>query len=256
MKISVITISFNSAKTIEETIQSVITQDYDDFEYVIIDGDSTDGTQDIVKKYTDKVNVFISEKDSGISDAFNKGILHSTGELIVMINSDDRLIPGALKAVAEAYTEKGTIFCTNVLLHNDDTGHEVRMRPSRTFPRIPLLRRPAHQGMYIPRAVYDEIGLYDTRIKVPIDIDLIVRAYTRGVKFVFAEMDTAIFRIGGVTSIPVWHKRKDFMRVVTNNGGNVVEAFFYWLFVSGCEVMKKILNVFNPDMFRKLRYRK
>ena len=256
MKISVITICFNSAKTIEETIQSVISQDYDDFEYVIIDGASTDGTQDIVKKYGDRIDVFVSEKDSGISDAFNKGILRSSGELIVMINSDDKLIPGALKAVAEAYTEKGAIFCTNVILKNYETGVEVRQHPSRTFPRVPLLRIPAHQGMYIPRAVYDEIGLYDTAIKIPIDIDLIVRAYTRGVKFVFAEIDTATFRIGGATSIPVWHKKNDFMRVVTNNGGNKFEAYFYWLFVCACEVGKKILNVINPDTFRKLRYRK
>ena len=92
-KISVITITFNSAATLEETILSVTSQDYPDLEYVIIDGGSTDGTLDIIRKYQDKIQIVVSEPDRGISDAFNKGIARATGEIVGIINSDDILLP-------------------------------------------------------------------------------------------------------------------------------------------------------------------
>ena len=94
-KISLITISYNSKKHIEDTILSVTTQNYDNYEYIIIDGASTDGTLDIINKYQDKITTIITEPDKGISDAFNKGIRLCTGDIIGIINSDDILLPGA-----------------------------------------------------------------------------------------------------------------------------------------------------------------
>ena len=87
-KISIVTITYNSEKTLEETIQSVVSQEYNNFEYLIIDGGSTDHTLDIVNKYRDKIAVVVSETDKGISDAFNKGIRLATGEIIGIINSE------------------------------------------------------------------------------------------------------------------------------------------------------------------------
>ena len=98
--ISIVTICFNSAATIEETILSVLGQNYPLLDYVIIDGGSTDGTIDIVERYKDKLGYFRSEPDEGISDAFNKGIKNSKGDIIAIINSDDILLPGALNKVA------------------------------------------------------------------------------------------------------------------------------------------------------------
>lgn len=100
-KISLITISYNSKKHIEDTILSVTTQNYDNYEYIIIDGASTDGTLDIINKYQDKITTIITEPDKGISDAFNKGIRLCTGDIIGIINSDDILLPGALSVVAK-----------------------------------------------------------------------------------------------------------------------------------------------------------
>ena len=96
-RITVITISYNSSATIEATLKSVTTQDYKNMEYVVIDGGSTDGTQSIIDRYRSHISFYVSEPDRGISDAFNKGIAHSTGDLIVCINSDDQLLPGALE---------------------------------------------------------------------------------------------------------------------------------------------------------------
>ena len=100
-KISIITISFNSDKTLEDTINSVISQDYPNLEYLIVDGGSKDRTLDIVDKYRDKIDVVVSEPDKGISDAFNKGIQLATGEIIGIINSDDLLMPGALQEISD-----------------------------------------------------------------------------------------------------------------------------------------------------------
>ena len=99
-RITIITISFNSEKTLEQTIKSVVGQGYDNLEYIIIDGGSTDGTLDIVNRYRNYITVVVSEKDTGISDAFNKGIVRASGEVIGIINSDDLLADGALAALS------------------------------------------------------------------------------------------------------------------------------------------------------------
>ena len=114
-RITVITITYNSAATLEETIRSVTMQDYPALEYVIIDGGSTDGTLDIVQKYKDQIQVVVSEPDKGISDAFNKGVTRATGEIIGIINSDDILLPGALQKLAEAYDPRVDVYSGLIL---------------------------------------------------------------------------------------------------------------------------------------------
>ena len=102
-KISIITVCYNSEKYLEETIQSVLRQNYQNVEYIIIDGGSTDNTVSIIDKYRQYITYFVSEPDNGISDAFNKGIRVATGDVIGIINSDDLLEEGALERVAQEY---------------------------------------------------------------------------------------------------------------------------------------------------------
>jgi len=97
--VSIITIVYNGVRHIEDTIKSVITQTYPNIEYIIIDGNSTDGTQEVIKRYEHKIARWISEKDRGISDAFNKGIAMASGALIGMINADDWYEPDAIASV-------------------------------------------------------------------------------------------------------------------------------------------------------------
>ena len=104
-KISIVTVCLNSEKTIERTIQSVLSQSYNNIEYIIIDGGSTYGTLDIVNKYKDKVSYVISEKDNGVYDAFNKGLKVFTGELIGFVNSDDYLMPSAMNILCEYFNK-------------------------------------------------------------------------------------------------------------------------------------------------------
>ena len=107
MKISIVTVTLNSEKTLERTIKSVLGQNYSDVEYIIIDGGSTDGTLNIIEKYKDKISKVISEKDNGLYDAMNKGIKLSTGDIVGILNSDDFFYnEEVLSIVANSFEDK------------------------------------------------------------------------------------------------------------------------------------------------------
>lgn len=112
-KISIVTICYNSQDYIEDAINSIISQDYNNKEFVIVDGCSTDNTLQIIEKYKNQIDIVISEPDKGISDAFNKGINVSTGDIIGLINSDDLLCEGALKKLAQHYRPGVDVFRGN-----------------------------------------------------------------------------------------------------------------------------------------------
>src|ERR1700733_12228454 len=106
MKIGLVTPSFNSAATIEETIQSVLGQEGVDLEYVVMDGGSTDGTVEIIKKYESRLSWWVSERDGGQAEALNKAFSRLTGKVLSFLNADDVLMPGALKTIADAFTAR------------------------------------------------------------------------------------------------------------------------------------------------------
>ena len=256
-KITIITICYNSAATIERTIRSIINQDYANREYIIVDGLSTDSTLDIVNRYRDRIDIVISEKDQGISDAFNKGIRQATGDVIVLINSDDIMLPGALSKVAQAWDAETDVLGTNVIMKDANTGYECREVPSTSFPLMPFFRHVAHQGAYISRECYSRYGLYDTNIRWPMDLEFLMRVYTRGGKFRHADIDTALFLSGGTTnSNSIFRKKKDYLYLVRKNGGNSLQAWTFYLFLVATQVVKKCLSPFGGNFAQKLRYRK
>ena len=255
-KISIITVCYNSALTIEKTIQSVVSQDYANREYIVVDGLSSDNTMDIVNKYRDQIDVIISEKDQGISDAFNKGIRRATGDIIVMINADDILLPGALSKVAQVWTPEIDVLATNVIMKDAETGYECREVPSTTFPLMPFFRHVAHQGAYISWECYQKYGLYDTNIRWPMDLELLMRVYVQGGRFHHADIDTAVFISGGTTnSNSILKKKKDYLYIVRKNGGNSLQAWTFYMYLVATQVIKKGMSVFGSNFAQKLRYR-
>lgn len=255
-KISVITICYNSASTIEETIRSVISQDYHNYEYLVIDGASKDGTQAIVERYKDKIAVFISEPDKGVSNAFNKGIQRATGDLIVLINSDDYLLPSVLSEVAKSWDGKSDIWSGNYLALNEKSNEKHRIRPSLSFPVMPFFRRPVHQGRFIAKALYDRIGGYDETIRVPMDLEFLMRADRLGATFQYADIDVAVFRLGGATSQSIFGKKKDYLACVQKNGGNALQAHLFYYFLVVTQQTKLLLSKTGKDLARILRYKK
>ena len=200
-KITIVTISYNSEKTIERTIQSVISQKYDNTEYWIIDGKSTDSTMKIVKEYAEKYDFikYISEKDNGISDAFNKGIKKATGELIGLINSDDCLAEEALQTVNEIYLKtKADVIYGDTIVHDVDNGltlYKHAGKPEQLKYEMPFI----HQSSFIKRSVYEEYGMYSSEYKICMDYDMLARIFRKGCTFANTEKILSIFQYGGTS---------------------------------------------------------
>lgn len=227
IKISIITISYNSEKTIERTIQSVISQEYSFLEYLIIDGGSKDNTLEIVNKFRDKIDVIISEPDKGISDAFNKGIRLATGEIIGIINSDDLLLPGALKAICDCYNPDIDVYRGRLIINDPKTGYKF----SSGVPELNCSvshyagLKVNHPSTFIAKKAYERVGLYKTKVRYIMDIDMLFRLTNAGCSFVYVPYDLALFNLGGATSDALYKKVTERYQVVRENGGSFYLAF-------------------------------
>lgn len=179
--ISVATACYNSAKTIERTILSVLAQTYDNYEYWIIDGGSTDDTIAIVKKYEKDFNGklhIISEKDNGIYDAMNKGVRNSQGVLVGLLNSDDYYAPNALEHVAETYVKENypLIVINGDMIRvseTDEVIHRYRFKQELVDKKEYF----GHPSMFAAKAVYEKIGLYDETYRFAADAEWQCRAH-------------------------------------------------------------------------------
>lgn len=256
-RISIITITYNCASTIRETMESVLAQDYPQLDYVLIDGGSSDKTTEIINEYKSQLGYVCSEKDRGISDAFNKGIAHAKGELIGIINSGDLLMPGALHALAEHYSEDIDIYRTNVRIHNPETGKSYREVPSMQFPICPIRIHVAHPGTFITANAYKKWGTYGVDLRYVMDLDLLTRMYRHGARMQYIDLDSTTFILGGTTSTAMKNKRFDYEQLVIRNGGSLLRAKIYYLEMLSVDIAKRIITgVFSLDTLKRLHYGK
>ena len=201
MLVSIITITFNSEKHLEQTIQSVIGQDYPDIEYIIVDGGSTGGTLDIIKKYEKKIAKWVSEPDKGIADAMNKGIRMASGGIIGIIHSDDYYEPGAISAAVKAFEEHPGIGVVHgdLRMLNVDGGASYIVSPPKNPAssawEIPVL----HSTVFVRKAIYDRHGVFDLSYRIAMDHDLFLRYIKNGVKFHYINRVIAAMRLGGLS---------------------------------------------------------
>lgn len=219
-KISIITITYNSAKTVEEAIKSVVSQGYPNLEYLIIDGASKDDTLEIVNKYKDQIALIQSEPDKGISDAFNKGIKKAIGEIIGIINSDDILLPGALQTIADAYDPNIDVYSGNVLFWNDSNGMTCISKPDIYFGKLKLQYGIAHPSRFIRKDAYERFGLYDIRFRYCMDSNLLCRFFLKGAKFIHIDQELTKFRMGATTADSIYKKKEDYRLFVQCYGGS------------------------------------
>ena len=196
MKISIITVTLNSEKTLQETIDSVAGQNYDDLEYIIVDGGSTDSTLDIIKKNNNKISRWISEKDYGISDAFNKGIKLSSGDVVGIINSDDMLSDDALNTIEKNMREDTDVLYGNAISFAEDISPYLERASSLDglYTSMVLL----HPAVFVRKSAYEQYGFFDIQYKCCMDRDLLLRMYTHGAKFQYIDTVLAKIRQGGV----------------------------------------------------------
>lgn len=257
IKISIITITYNSEKTLEQTIKSVVDQGYANLEYIIIDGGSKDGTLDIVNKYRDKIAVVVSEKDNGISDAFNKGIKRATGDVIGIINSDDLLAEGALKALSEAFDDNNDVYRGNLLIWDDTNGTQYVNIPTMHFDIKRNLLSVCHPSTFISRKAYDKWGVYNVDMRYMMDADILFRFYRKGATFKHIDRSLAIFRLGGVTSDNWKKKIPEYKKVLKDNGASDWEIFKRMSVYKVRNNLKTILfKLLGPEKSRDLFYKK
>jgi glycosyltransferase involved in cell wall biosynthesis len=180
-KISIITPSFNQGEFIEETIRSVLLQDYPNFEYIIIDGASSDNTLSIINKYEKWITLWISEKDRGQAHAINKGFKRATGDILAWLNSDDFYAPHALAKVAEANkNNEGTIIAGKIVDFDNNNGHQTIVKQYNiSFESIVKFwegNQWWHQpGLFFPTAAVKKIGYLDENLHYGMDYDLLCR---------------------------------------------------------------------------------
>ncbi len=203
MKISVITISYNAGDTIEETILSVVNQDYPDIEYVIIDGGSTDQTKTIISKYQSQISTYISEPDNGIYDAMNKGLSLATGDLIALLNADDVYAASSvLTNVCKALEANATDACYGDLEYVKRLNPDkvIRKWVSGVFIRENFRKgwMPPHPAFFVKRRIYQEFGNFNTDLKTSADYELMLRfLYRYKVSTCYLPMVLVKMKVGG-----------------------------------------------------------
>lgn len=225
--VSVVTICRNSANTITATIESVLRQQIEGrLEYIVVDGVSNDGTQDIVLSYGPLVSKFISEPDNGISEAFNKGIGLSNGDIIGLINSDDQLTDNSLAFVERYFLEHPEVD----VIHGDILLYEnglfiKRIKPPRYWwlPwRLIVINHPA---TFVRRRVYEQYGLFDTSFRFAMDIDIFLRWKNGGLVIRYLPEVFARMEGGGIGGQNAWLAFAENRRAMLKNG-------YSWLLAS------------------------
>lgn len=220
MTISIITATYNSAATLRDTFESVLRQDYTDYEYIVVDGGSKDGTVDIISQYQPRFGAklkWISEPDNGIYDAMNKGIGMATGHVVGILNSDDFYTRhDILSQVAEAMRDDNVDAVYGDIHYVDDSDLTkcVRYYSSKRFGRR-LMRcgfMPAHPSFYCRRSIYERHGAFDTAYKVAADFECLLRfIFIHRISTRYLPLDFVTMRTGGA-STSGWSSHRRILR--------------------------------------------
>jgi glycosyltransferase involved in cell wall biosynthesis len=207
LKISIITVTYNSASTLEETILSVINQNYKECEYIIIDGGSTDETLQIIEKYKGKVSHFISEKDKGLYDAINKGINKATGDIVGILHSDDFYTDNT---VIEKYLETfkknncDAVYADLFYVDKNNTHKIIRNWKSGNYSEGAFLNgwMPPHPTFFVKREMYQQFGKFNLQFKTAADYELMLRfIHKEKIHLTYLPYHTIKMRVGGKSNI-------------------------------------------------------
>jgi glycosyltransferase involved in cell wall biosynthesis len=236
LKVSIITVSFNSVNTISDTIRSVLSQTYTDLEYIIVDGSSTDGTTEIVNSFGNGISKFISEPDAGMYDAINKGIEVSTGDVVGILNSDDFFYDNnVIERVAELFRKYDidSVYGDDQFVDPENTSKVVRYYSSKHFNigKFKFGYMPAHPSFFVKRELFEKFGYYKTDYKIAADFELLVRfLYVNHITSKYLEMPFNSMRTGGVSNRSLRSNfilNKEIARACKENGIYTNYLFIY-----------------------------
>ena len=223
MKVSIITVVKNNVSTIKHAIESVLGQTYNNIEYIVIDGGSTDGTYDIVEKYNNKIKKFISEMDNGLYDAMNKGLNHASGDIVGILNSDDVYFnKHVIEDVVKTFKEKklDSLFGDLFYVEKNNIDKVVRYWKSSEFKLGSFAKgwHPQHPSFFVKNEIYKKYGVFDTSMEVSADFDLMLRFLERHkISTAYLPKVLVKMRIGGESN-------KSIRNIITSNR-SILRAF-------------------------------
>jgi glycosyltransferase involved in cell wall biosynthesis len=249
-KVSIITICFNAEKTIAQTIQSVLNQQYENLEYIIIDGASKDSTNKIIETYKQSLSKVISEPDKGLYDAFNKGLNQVTGDIVGILNADDfyphsSVITNVVALFksnpeAEAISTSVKIFKHNQFIQPFRTYHAKSFKPWQF--RIGI--QPPHPGFFITANALSKVGKYNEAYRISGDFDWLLRAiWVNKIKIAYSNLVTVFMRDGGLSASGFSSKKRmnaENLKALRSNGIYSNLVFIY---------SKYLLKVFQLNLF-------
>ena len=259
--ITIVTVSLNAVAHIDQTIKSLLINEYPKVELILIDGGSTDGTINIINTYKTFFHAVISEQDGGISDAFNKGIRNATGDIIGLVSADDYLLPGALEAVAECFlvNDRPDVIHGNVVYLDMESGKKSVSRPDVSLKSAFVGQPVKHGATFVARAAYEKYGVFDTRYKCAMDYDLILRMIVRGARFVYIDQELEVLRTGGISQRRRELTRRESREISIRHGCSPLKAnaYYHWKVAKDVakSVLKKTRGTRLLEFYRKLRGR-
>ncbi len=256
--VSILTPSYNQGRFLEETIRSVLTQDYPNLEYIIVDGGSSDGSVDIIRRYAERLSWWVSEPDRGQTDAINKGFARATGEIFAWLNSDDTYLPGAVSAAVhclQAHPEASLVYADANLV--DEDGRIIGRFPSRQTNLNKLLRGSVHipqQTAFFRASAWNQVAPLDPTFQFAMDYDLWVRL-AKLAPLVYSPGLWANFRLHGAGKSIAMDDRcyPEMIRVYQREGGSqlsllgirwfIRRMFYAWL---PLKLRVRLHQIFNP----------
>lgn len=234
LKISIITVCYNSAATIEDTILSVASQNHKNIEHIIIDGASTDGTMEVIARHRHALAVVVSEPDQGVYDAMNKGLRHASGDVVGFLNADDVYMDEeAVSHIAKAFhdTEVDACYADLIYVESDNPQNLVRSWKSRPFSPG-LFKRgwmPAHPTFFVRRRIYEKYGGFDLQYRLQADFELTMRFLEiYRIRSVYIPKVLVRMRMGGLTNRSVLNVLRgniEAYRACRKNGFKVTPFF-------------------------------
>lgn len=251
MKVSLITVTYNSSETLQHTIDSVAKQDHSEIEYLIVDGASKDKTVEVIQSNSNVVSKWISESDRGLYDAMNKGIKLVTGDIVGIINSDDFYHrPDAISEVVKAFQESNAqcVYADVRFVSPDNLDKTVRYYHSGRFTPEKFKRgiMPAHPTFFTYRENFEKYGYYKTDYKIAADFELLVRFLLKHrLSYYYLPIDLMKMRTGGLSTKSWksnWIINQEDLRACKENG---LKTNYFWLY---SRYFRKVLELF-PHLF-------
>jgi len=244
-KLTVVTISYNNKEDIEETIRSVICQNYENLEYIIIDGASTDGTVDIIKKYENQITFWISEKDKNLYDAMNKGIKYATGEWIIFMNAGDKFYDCSVINDIFNYNNLNKINNADLIYGNvcKNYGDFKKIEKAKDINNLWKGMVFSHQSLFVRTKLMKEHP-FNMNLRIAADFDFIFHMYTLGYKFLYIDRTISEIDTTGLSNIERIKSTLERLKIVKKYKKDIkVNIFYYWLAFDTAirKIAKKIL---------------